>query len=268
MIVFTTALSYMIAAPVVIDWLVLLHTCIGVALGGGGSLALNQHMERNLDAQMKRTRSRPIPSGRISPRAALIYGWTMMLAGYIYLWILVNPLASLSTIACGVSYLWWYTPMKRTSSFSSFVGAIPGGLLPVMGWTAAVNRLELGAWVLFAILWLWQIPHALIISQRHKDDYESVGMKQLPIIATALTTKRQMMLNVLILIPITILPGLINITNQTYPIVALILGVGLFVLTLRYVTRGNETDAKRVFIGLSAYLPLLFIAMYLDKPAL
>jgi len=267
MIIFTTVLAYLIAVPVSADWWVVLHTSIGVALGGGGSLALNQYMERNLDSMMVRTESRPIPSGRISPRAALIYGGVVMLGGYLYLWVLVNPMCSIATMVCGVSYLWWYTPLKRRSSFSSFVGAIPGGMLPVMGWAAARDKMEIGAWVLFVILWLWQIPHALIISERHKKDYEAVGMKQLPIIAGRLTVSRQIVLNVLILIPVTLLPPLVNITELTYPVVALGLGLVLFVFVIKYTMRGNAADAKRLFFSLTFYLPALLIAMYLDKPS-
>lgn len=266
MIVVTTALSYLIAIPEHADLTLLWQTCLGVAFAGGGALAVNQYMERELDSQMERTRSRPLPSGRISPRAALVFGMTTMLFGYAYLWIQVNPLCSLATIVCGVSYLLWYTPMKRKSSFSSFVGAIPGGMLPLMGWAAARDRFEIGAWVLFVILFLWQIPHALIISERHKQDYERVGMRQLPIIAPRMTTNRQMVLNVLVLIPVTLLPGLLNMTDAYYPLFALILGALLMALTASYVMRGLERDGKRLFIGLSLYLPVLLIAMCLDKP--
>ncbi len=266
MIVFTTALAYLIAIPEHADLHLLWQTCLGVTLAAGGALALNQYMERQLDSQMARTRSRPLPSGRLSPRAALFFGMTIMLLGYGFLWFQVNPLCSLATIICGVSYLLWYTPMKRTSSFSSFVGAIPGGMLPLMGWAAARNKLELGGWILFVILFLWQIPHALIISQRHKEDYERVGMRQLPIIAGHMTTNRQMVLNVLVLIPITLLPGLLTMTEHLYSLFAVVLGGLLMLLTISYVKRGEARDSRRLFIGLSLYLPLLLIAMYLDKP--
>ena len=266
MIVFTTGLSYLIAATDAINPVHLFYTLFGVCIAGGGSLALNQHMERELDSRMERTRSRPIPSGRIKSNHAFIYGMAMMIVGYAFLWLAVNPLCSLATIACGVSYLYMYTPLKLRSSFSSFVGAIPGGLLPVMGWTAARGKLEIGAWILFVILFLWQIPHALIISIRHHRDYESVGMRQLPIISTYMTTKRQIMLNVLVLVPVTILPAFVNMTNYRYPIFALILGFLLFLQVLDYVMRSRETAASRVFVSLTAYLPLLLLAMYFDKP--
>jgi len=266
MITFTTGLGYLIAVTTAIDWRVLAHLVFGVVLSSGGSLALNQYMERDLDARMERTRHRPIPSGRISARAALVFGTFCSLVGYGHLALFVNLTCSLATIACGTSYLFLYTPLKLRSSFSSFVGAIPGGLLPVMGWAAARGRLELGAWVLFVILFLWQIPHALIISIRHSKDYQGVGMKQLPIITDSRASRRQMVFNVLVLIPVTVLPGFLNMTEDIYPVIALALGFLLLNQVLQYTFKVTEQSAKRVFIALSAYLPLLLLAMYLDKP--
>jgi len=267
MIVFTTAISYLIAVTEAVDGLVLLHTVIGVVLSAGGSLALNQHMEADLDARMARTSARPIPSGRVSKRTAFVFGMVTMLLGYAYLYFLVNPACSLATMICGVSYNYLYTPLKSRTSFSSFVGAIPGGMLPVMGWAAARGKVEIGAGILFIILFFWQIPHALIISIRHKRDYESVGMKQLPVIADSGASHRQMLFHVCALIPVTILPFILNMTEEIYPITAAILGLLLLAQVIAYMVRVSERGAKRLFISLSAYLPLLLMAMYFDKPA-
>jgi len=266
MIVFTTCLAYLIAATDGVDLLRLWRLALGVAVAAGGALALNQHMERDLDALMARTRTRPLPAGRLSPRAAFLFGMIAMFGGYLYLWFQVNPASSLATMACGLSYLYLYTPLKRRSSMSSFVGAVPGALLPVMGWVAARDRLEIGAWILFVILFLWQIPHALIISIRHKDDYESVGMRQLPIVSPQLTTRRQLILNILVMIPVSVMPAFFHMTELAYPIIAMLLGFGLWAVALRYVFHPTEAAARRVFISLSAYLPLLLLAMYFDKP--
>ncbi len=266
-IVFTTCASFMIAATDVYDFLLLAHTAIGVAIAAGGSLALNQHMERNLDKKMTRTKDRPIPSGRVQSGEAFAFGMITMIGGYLYLWFLVNPGCSIATLACGVSYLYMYTPLKLRSSFSSFVGAIPGGLLPIMGWVAARGRLEVGAWVLFVILFLWQIPHALIISMRYREDYESVGMRQLPLVSTPAASRKQIVLNVLVLVPVSLLPAMLNMTELAYPIAALCLGLVLFWQTTRYVMVGSEKNARAAFLALSLYLPLLLLAMYLDKPA-
>jgi len=267
MIVFTTAISYLIAVTDAPDAWVLFHTIVGVTLSAGGSLALNQHMEADLDARMARTRSRPIPSGRLPRGAAFVFGMITMLGGFGYLYVLVNPACCWATVACGVSYNYLYTPMKLRTSFSSFVGAIPGGMLPVMGWAAAQGKIEIGAWVLFVILFFWQIPHALIISIRHKTDYEGVGMKQLPIVMTGEASQRQMLFNTLALIPVTVLPYLLNLTELVYPVVALLLGLFLLVQVIAYMTKATESRARRLFISLSAYLPLLLLVMYLDKPA-
>ncbi|QTD53036.1 heme o synthase [Sulfidibacter corallicola] len=267
MIVFTTGLSYLIAATRTVDTYHLLLTCFGVTLSAGGSLALNQYMERELDSRMARTRSRPIPSGRVDPRAAAIFGWSTMLAGYAFLWLVINPACSIATMVCGISYNFLYTPLKLRSSFSSWVGAIPGGMLPIMGWVAARGKLEIGAWILFSILFLWQIPHALIISIRHQKDYESAGMKQLPIISHHLTSRRQMVLNVLVLVPVSVMPFYMNMTEILYPITALILGFWLYVAVVRYALNVTEGTARFVFISLTAYLPLLLLAMFFDKPS-
>lgn len=266
MIIFTTVISYLIAITEPASWPIILHLSFGTALSGGGSLALNQWMERKLDARMKRTRERPLPSGRLSPTVAFVFGFTIMMVGYGWLWYFVNLACCIATVICGVSYLLMYTPMKLTTSFSSFVGAIPGGMLPVMGWTAARDQMEVGAWVLFTVLFLWQIPHALIISIRHKEDYASVGMKQLPIVSDNKTSNRQLLLNTLVLIPVSLLPYFLNMTEEVYPLIAGLLGLGLTVLSIQYITKTNEQTAKRLFISLSAYLPLLLLAMYFDKP--
>jgi len=266
MIVFTTCFSALIAATGPIQLLALLHLALGVGLAGGGALVMNQYMERQLDARMARTQDRPLPSGRIKPGAALTYALLLQIAGYPYLWLLVNPPCCLATMACGVSYLYFYTPLKLRTSFSSFVGAIPGGLLPVMGWTAARGRLEVGAWVLFVILFLWQIPHALIISIRHASDYAAVGMRQLPLVTSPLTCKRQMLLNILVLVPVSALPAFLNMTENVYPFVALGLGFLLFWQVAAFVANDTRRTEQRVFVALTAYLPLLLLAMYLDRP--
>ena len=266
MIVFTTCFSSLIAATGPLDASLLAHLALGVGLAAGGALVMNQHMERRLDARMDRTKARPLPSGRVSPRAALAYALVLQIAGYPYLWFMVNPVCCLATLACGVSYLYCYTPLKQRTSFSSFVGAIPGGLLPVMGWAAARSKLEVGAWILFVILFLWQIPHALIISIRHAKDYAAVGMRQLPIISSDMTCKRQMIFNVLVLVPVSTLPAFLNMTENVYPFVALGLGFLLFWQVAAYAINTSRRTAQRVFIALTTYLPLLLLAMYLDRP--
>jgi protoheme IX farnesyltransferase len=267
MIVYTTVFGYLIAAIEPINIVHLLLTALGVAFAAGGSLALNQFDERELDAKMVRTQGRPIPSGRLTPFAAAVFGWTTMLGGYAFLWFVINPATSIATMICGVSYNYLYTPMKKTSSYSSFVGAIPGGMLPVMGWVAVRGEVEIGAVLLFSILFLWQIPHALIISLRHQNDYESVGMQQLPIAANDSMSRRHIVWNILVLVPVTLLPYAFNMTEEAYLIVATVLGFYLFMVSVKYAAKKTEALARTMFISLTAYLPLLLLALYIDKIA-
>ena len=267
MIIFTTLLAYFIAETGTFNWLHILNTTFGVGLAAAGSLALNQYMERDTDSKMQRTASRPLPSGRVSPGLVFTLGFCAMIFGYAYLWVFINPACSIATMICGLSYLYLYTPMKLRSSFSTLVGAIPGGMLPIMGWVAARNQLEIGAWILFAILFLWQIPHALIICIRHKEDYQRVGMKQLPLISKLSLSNRQMVYNIIILIPLSMAPYYFHMTENVYPVIALILGLSLLICSIHYRWSKSTSSAKYLFMALNAYLPLLLLAMYFDRPA-
>ncbi len=263
-IVFTTCLGFLIAETRSIHWLSFAYLALGTAVAAAGSLALNQHLERKRDALMERTKFRPIPSGRITSKQALIFGWLLMLSGYGALWLLVNPSCSVATMLCGFSYLYLYTPLKYTTSLSSFVGAIPGALLPIMGWIGSQGRMELGAWLLFTILFLWQIPHALIIAIRYREDYARAGMRQLPVIASNFAAARQMLVHVVILVPTSLMPTLFRLTGWTYSIAAAVLGIWLLVGAIAYLLHENDRHARRFFVSLSAYLPLLMIAMFVD----
>ena len=267
LIVYTTCLGYLIAATRAIELFHLAQVAFGVGLAAAGSLALNQHMERHLDAKMTRTRHRPLPAGRLDPDTALVLGWVAMTGGYLYLWFWIGPACSIATMICGFSYLYLYTPLKKKTSYSSWAGAIPGAMLPVMGWLAVRDRPEIGAWILFTILFLWQIPHALIISLRHRDDYHRAGMKQLPLISPDSTTRRHILFNVLALVPVTLLPYFFNMTESLYPLSAVVLGGLLSWATLDFAKGRSRTAANRLFLSLTVYLPLLLMIMYLDKPA-
>ncbi|MCB1050748.1 MAG: protoheme IX farnesyltransferase [Acidobacteria bacterium] len=267
-IIFTSCLGFILAEPDQVRWLRMTMLGFGVGLAGAGSLALNQYFERHKDALMERTRQRPLPSGRVSALSAFLFGWLLMGAGYAYLWLWVNPYSSLVTVLCGVSYLAWYTPLKYKTSLSSFVGAIPGAVLPVMGWVASRDQMELGAWILFGILFIWQIPHALIIAIRYREDYARAGMKQLPVVANDFVGTRQILLNLIILIPLSVMPSLTDMAGFYYGTYALATGFSLLVLGIRYAFRPSEGRARAFFIALSVYLPLLLLVMVLDKPGI
>ena len=163
MVLMTTAAGFLVASFGNPDMVLLLHTLIGTAFVAAGTNALNQYVERDLDAMMHRTRTRPLPEGRITPQAALGYAVAIVVAGSLYLAVTVNMLTSLLGLATMASYLFAYTPLKRTTTLSTIVGAVPGAIPPLMGWSAARGSVEYGGWLLFAILFLWQLPHFLAI---------------------------------------------------------------------------------------------------------
>ena len=190
MVLVTTLVGFYLASVGAPDYVRLVHTLIGVALAAGGTLALNQYLERDVDARMKRTRLRPLPDGRLQPIEALGFGVAITGVGLLYLAFSVNVLSAFLTSISVGSYLFLYTPLKRKTSLCSVVGAVPGALPPVIGWGAARGELGLEAWVLFGILFLWQIPHSLAIARLYRDDYARAGIRVLPVVEPVLSTGR------------------------------------------------------------------------------
>ena len=181
MILITTAAGFYIGAETM-DWLLCLHTLIGAGLTAAGVLGLNQYLERDVDAQMKRTQGRPLPDGRMSPLTALLVGAALTGSGMLYLAFIVNMLSGFVISLIVVSYLFLYTPLKRKTSLCTLIGAVPGALPPVVGWVAARGSLTGEAWVLFTILFLWQLPHSLAIAYIYREDYAKAGFRLLPVI--------------------------------------------------------------------------------------
>src|SRR6185436_9419160 len=181
MILVTTAVGFHLGSAASPLFLPLLYTLAGTALAAGGTLALNQYMERDLDARMDRTRHRPLPEGRVHPGEALVLGYVLLVGGVGVLALAIEPLAAIVTAAIAITYLFVYTPLKRVSSLCSLVGAIPGALPPVAGWAAARGTLGPEPWILFAIMFLWQVPHTLAIGRLYRDDYARAGIRMLPV---------------------------------------------------------------------------------------
>src|SRR5215470_12175768 len=226
MVLITTGVGFYLGSRGMPDYLKLLPTLIGTALAAAGTLALNQYAERDLDAKMQRTRLRPLPDGRLLPNEALAFGVLTTVAGLLYLGLAINPLSALVTATTTVSYLLVYTPLKRRSPLCSLVGAVPGALPPVTGWTAARDGLGVEAWVLFAILFFWQLPHALAIAHLYRDDFAKAGIRLLPVVEPdARSTARQIVLNGLALLVVSQLPTVIGLAGPVYFVCALVLGI-------------------------------------------
>lgn len=241
-----------------IDYLVLVATLVGTALSACGASALNQWWERNHDGLMKRTRNRPLPSGRMHPHDALMFGIFFSLVGIACLAIFVNLLtAGLALLTVGI-YVLIYTPMKRASAMNTLVGAIPGALPPLLGWTAATGQISLGGWVLFSILWFWQMPHFLAIAWMYRDDYANAGFVMLtgrdP---GGASTGRQSVLYSLCLLAVSLVPGVIGMNSAVYFFGALALGGVFAALAARFAWHRTHRAARILFFASIIYLPLL-----------
>ena len=266
MVLVTTFVGFYLGAAGPPDWLTLLHTLASTGVAAAGTLALNQYLERDLDAIMLRTRMRPIPDGRVTPGDALRFGTLVASAGIAYQSLVVGPLAAAVTAATTVSYLFLYTPMKRRTPFCSVMGAIPGALPPVTGWAAARGAIGLEACVLFAILFLWQIPHSLAIARLYRDDYARAGIRVLPVIdPESSSTERQILVNTVALLTVALLPALLGIAGPAYFVAAFVLGLGLIGSSVRLVRSRSLADARRLLYATLIYLPLLLGVMALDK---
>ena len=266
MVLVTTLVGFYLGASGAPDGWLLAATLAGTALAAGGTLALNQYLERDADAQMERTRARPLPSGRLDPLDALIFGAVITAAGLLMLTIAVNPLSGLVTAATVVSYLGLYTPMKRRTPLCGVVGAIPGALPPVTGWVASAGGFGPGAWSLFAILFLWQLPHSLAIAQLYAADYARAGFRLLPIVdRDGHSTERQIVINCIALVAVGLAPTLLGVAGVLYFAVALLLGLSFLIVGVAASVRPSEAAARRVMVASLIYLPLLLVCMAWDK---
>lgn len=261
MVVVTTLLGYLLASTGALDWWRLGWTLLGTLLQSAGSLALNQLLERRSDARMKRTAGRPLPSGRLTPRAVLAFGVLAGILGTLLL-CFVNLLTAALGLLTLVSYVFIYTPMKPRSTLNSIVGAVPGAIPPMMGVTAVTNQVDIMAWVLFAILFLWQMPHFLAIAWLYREDYERGGLAMLPVEdAYGERTARQMMLWATALVPVSLLPSVLGISGLVYFIGALVLGFIFLASTVSFAFSQNHRTARRVLLTSVTYLPMVLTLM-------
>ena len=266
MILITTAAGFYIGSYPPVNWFRCLHTLIGAGLTAAGVLGLNQYLERDIDAQMKRTQDRPVPGGRMPPLVALLFGVMLTGSGMLYLTFIVNPLSGLVISLIVASYLFLYTPLKRKTSLCTLIGAVPGALPPVVGWAAARGTVTAEAWVLFAILFLWQLPHSLAIAYIYREDYAKAGLRLLPVIhPDGASTRRQIVMNCVALLAIGLLPALLSIAGGIYFFIALLSGLAFLAFGI-YLGVARSVQAARYLLYASLlYLPIIFITMALDK---
>jgi protoheme IX farnesyltransferase len=267
LVVATTAFGFYLGSRGGVDPLLLFHTLLGTTLVASGTSAYNMYLERDSDGKMERTRRRPLPDGRLQPVHALAFATTLSIAGILYLAVAVNLLTSLLAIATLASYIFLYTPMKRWSPLCTLVGAIPGALPPLGGWTAATGSLGAGGWALFAILFLWQLPHSLAIAWMYRDDYERGGFRLLPVVdPEGGSTVRQIVGNALALIPVSLTPVLLGVSGVWYFYGAILLGVVLLWYCLRMARTRSRLHARSILLASVFYLPALLLLMALDRP--
>lgn len=260
-----------------LNGMLLLHTAIGTMLLGGGAGALNQYIERSYDALMKRTERRPLPAGRLQPFEALVFGIVCSLAGIVQLTLFTNALTGFLGALTFVTYLFLYTPLKRITPWATIVGAIPGALPPMMGWTAARNEITAGAWILFAILFCWQMPHFLSLAWMYRKDYARAGFKMLTVVdPQARRTGNQILLFTMTLLIATMMTTVTGSTGVFYAAAALMLGMTFLAfgfLFRHYTLNGHTAEnaqrvnlyARKLFFASLLYLPLLMIMMSIDK---
>lgn len=266
MVLITTFVGFYLASSAGFAWLLLCHTLIGVALASGGTLALNQYLERDLDARMLRTKERPLPEGRLRPCKALGFGVAIAATGLLYLTLLVSPLSGLVTAVSVASYLFLYTPLKQKTPLCVIVGAVPGALPPVTGWVAAAGTPHLEAWVLFAILFLWQIPHSLSIAVLYREDYARANFQLLPVVdPEGSYTGRQVVIHSLALLAVGLLPTTLHLAGVIYFATALVLGSIMLVYGIMLARSYSISAARRLLFASLIYLPALLLVMAVDK---
>lgn len=266
LVLLTTLVGFYLGWRGPMNFVLMLNTLLGTGLVAGGAAALNQLLEREYDAKMHRTQDRPLPSGRMQPTTVMLFGGISSVVGLVYLALLVNPLTSVLGAVTLVSYLFIYTPLKRVTWTNTLVGAIPGALPPLMGWSAARNEMGNEGWALFAILAFWQLPHFFAIAWMYRDDYARGGFVMLPNVdANGTRTGQQAVSNTIALMIVSLCPFVFGISGRIYLVSALVLGIGFLFYAIQFSRQLTEARARQLFFFSILYLPLLLVAMCWDK---
>lgn len=266
LLVLTAAAGFYMGTPGSFDLLLFANTIIGITLLAFGVSTLNQWIERNTDALMSRTARRPLPTQKVTANEALVFGILQCAVAEIYLFALVNPLTAFLGLTVIVGYVLLYTPLKRRTSASTAIGAFPGAMPPLMGWTAAANEISLGAWALFVMLFLWQFPHFLAIAWLYREDYAKAGILMLPVVEPeGKITARQIVLFAFLLLPVSLAPFFFGFAGIIYLVGATLLGGWFLYESVRMARAKTNSTARRLLLASVLYLPLVFVLMVLDK---
>jgi protoheme IX farnesyltransferase len=266
LIVLTAAAGFGLGSPGTLNYGLLIHAMIGIALLSSGIGTLNQFIERDLDGLMRRTADRPLPSGRLLPFEALWFGVLLTAGAEMYLAAFVNVLSAMLGLAVIAGYLFLYTPLKTRSTLSTAVGAFPGAMPPLIGWTAARGKIDVAACVLFAILFLWQFPHFLAIAWMYREDYGRAGIRMLPVVEpSGRITGQQIVAYSIMLVPVSLLPTLLGISGRFYFVAALTLGLLFLATGIRAALSKSNRHARQLLLASVFYLPLLFGVMVLNR---
>ena len=266
MVLATTAVGFYLGSRGMLDYAGCGLTLLGTALAAGGTMALNQFLERDLDARMERTRLRPLPDGRLRPRAVLVFGTGLTIVGVLVLTLSVNILSGLVTGITAGSYLFVYTPLKRRTPLCTVIGAIPGALPPVTGWAAAGGGLGLGAGILFAILFLWQLPHTLAIGSLEREDSALAGIWLVPVVDEDGRSTGLLIVNgCLALLVVARLPSLVGLAGPVYFVGALALGLAFLGTGIPLARARSAGAAWRLMVASLLYLPALLTLLVLSK---
>lgn len=262
----TTLAGFYMATEGPLNFALAAHVVVGTALVAAGASAFNHLFERELDAQMDRTRDRPLPAGRMTPAQVATYAVAASLAGVVYLALTTTLLAAACGLATMVLYVFVYTPMKRITSLNTMVGAIPGALPPMIGWTAVTNEFSHAAWVLFGILYIWQIPHFMAIAWLYREQYGKAGFKMISVDDVGgVRTSRQIVLQTVAMLAVSLLPTSLGVTGNVYFFAAFVLGIGFLAAASFMVFNRTDKNARRLLLASVIYLPLLLTFMVIDK---
>jgi len=266
LVLVTTTIGFHLGNVGRTDLALLFHTVVGTFLVASGAAAFNQVLERDVDARMRRTMARPLPGGRVSARDAALFATALSIAGILELGFGANWLAATVALITLASYALVYTPLKRVTSLATIIGAVPGALPPVIGWAASRGSVGLEAWVLFAIVFVWQMPHVLAVSWLYREDYARGGIRVLPVEdPNGRSTAFQMVNYAAALVPVSLMPTVVGIAGRTYLAGAIILSIALLAMTIRFARNRTPEGARRLFAASLVYLPVLWVLMLADR---